>query len=383
MEVQNVTVWSPFTFLIPRLTGHDAKRYTGNTFLHQMIATGLVATALAIVGGVAVIVHGVSSLAMVTLMLSVTCIPFLTREYTRRVCFAKFEMRDVLLIDTVVAIVQLSALFALSKVHPLSPVSVYAIIGGATCLVVTVWLFRSRNAFAPTRSEVKADWQRNWSLGKWFLGGNLSLLAGTQVYPWALSVFHGTSATGALGAGDGIVNLARAGLMAAQNILGPITAHAYARGGATLVRKIVVWTTVFLGLGTALFCLVVFLHGEHLMTLLYGKKFAGLGPLISLMSLNMLCLALTVGPSYALSAMDRPDINFRINLVVLVLSCTVGIWLVKAYGPIGAAMGLVVSNGVATVVRHVVFFHLFGTRRITSEASLVPPSDIVAAGEIA
>jgi O-antigen/teichoic acid export membrane protein len=358
MEVENVTIWAPLTVLIPRLKKDAQTRYIRSTFVHQCVITGIVAIIMAVAGSILFNHERAQELARVMLMLACAIFPILLREYARRVGFARLDMRTVLAMDIIVASIQLVALWTLAHMRGISLESVYAVIGIAALFGIVVWGPHVRRWTTPMRSELQSDWRRNWILGKWFVSGNLTLLASTQIYPWSLSALHGTQATALLGAGDGIVNIIRAPLMAAQNILGPLTAHAYAHGDMRKVRRLVWSASTIMGIGTALFCVAIFFGGERFATLLYGSKFAGLGPLLFLMALNMLCMALTIGPSYALSAMDRPDVNVYINAVALLVSCTGGLWLVWQHGAIGAAIGLVIGNAVATILRHVIFVTL-------------------------
>src|SRR5687767_6383523 len=54
-------------------------------------------------------------------------------------------------------------------------------------------------------------------------------------------------------------------------------------------------------------------------------------------------VALSYGPSRALFALGRADIDLAVNVVTLLVFLTVGLWLAWSLGPLGAALGLLVK----------------------------------------
>ena len=191
------------------------------------------------------------------------------------------------------------------------------------------------------------------------LGGNVTLLAASQIFPWTLTTFHGAAAIGVYAAGEGIVNFIRAFMISIQNFLGPKLAHAYARGGKNALKQVVYQTTILLGLITGGCAALFALFGGSLATLVYGEKFVGLRRVVAFLAVNIFLGALTTSQSYALSTIERSDINFKINILGLLLSMTLGIVLTIQYGALGAALGLGVSNLLTAFVRQIVFARFF------------------------
>ena len=48
--------------------------------------------------------------------------------------------------------------------------------------------------------------------------------------------------------------------------------------------------------------------------------------------------------SRALFAIERADVDFVVNFAALFIMLTLGLWLVRALGPLGAALGLLVAS---------------------------------------
>jgi hypothetical protein len=54
--------------------------------------------------------------------------------------------------------------------------------------------------------------------------------------------------------------------------------------------------------------------------------------------------------------MGRPDLNFRIELARLLITFTIGLGLVKIFGLIGVAWGLLAGSITVGVIQGIVFF---------------------------
>jgi hypothetical protein len=63
--------------------------------------------------------------------------------------------------------------------------------------------------------------------------------------------------------------------------------------------------------------------------------------------------------SRALFAIERADLDFVLNFAAIAIMLTLGLWLVKTHGPLGAAIGLLVAGSVTSVLRVGAFLRLF------------------------
>jgi Na+-driven multidrug efflux pump len=62
--------------------------------------------------------------------------------------------------------------------------------------------------------------------------------------------------------------------------------------------------------------------------------------------------------SRALFAVERADLDFLVNFAALFVMVTMGFWLVRAFGPLGAAIGFLGANFVTSAVRAGAFLRL-------------------------
>jgi len=179
-----------------------------------------------------------------------------------------------------------------------------------------------------------------------------------NIYPWLLAAFHGVASTGVWAACLGVVSVGSPMLLGMQNIMGPKIAHVYAARGHRALHRLVFKITVVAAIPFSLLCLVMFVWGGRLLALLYGHQYAGNSLIVAILALNLLVSALAFSFSRALFAVDRADVDFLVNFTALFIMITVGLWLVRAYGPLGAAVGLLGANFATSAVRAAIFLRL-------------------------
>ena len=90
--------------------------------------------------------------------------------------------------------------------------------------------------------------------------------------------------------------------------------------------------------------------------------------MVAVLALNIFVLAVAFAFSRALFAIERADLDFWLNVGTVVVMATLGLWLVRKYGPLGAALGLLIANVVASTVRAAIFLRL--PLRIASPAEV-------------
>jgi O-antigen/teichoic acid export membrane protein len=116
-----------------------------------------------------------------------------------------------------------------------------------------------------------------------------------------------------------------------------------------------------------LLCLVIFIWGGQLLALFYGKQYASNKLVVVILSINLLVTAVAFPFSRALFALNRARVDFLVNFTALFMMITLGLWMVRAFGPLGAAFGLLGANFSTSAVRAAVFQKL-SDRMSRSEA---------------
>jgi O-antigen/teichoic acid export membrane protein len=356
MNIQTSLITSPFTVQSATLADPYLAQYKGSTLLHQLTLSAAATVLLVAAASATPYSRAAGELPGVLWTLAFT-IAFITlREYARQVCFATFQWHSALLLDLCVAVMQGSILLFLSRAELLTPSRAFLTIGGACGIASGAWLIKKWNTFMPAVSRAVLDMKWNWNFGKWILGASLLLTAGTQIFPWALTVFYGAQAAGLLAAAIGAMSFSNPLLIGIQNVTGPAAAHAYARAGSKELRVLILRTSAIAVTATCCFVAVMLFWGERVLVFVYGNKYSGTGILVGILALEVLPSALTSVVCHGLRAIRRPDVGCKAQLLRTVVALTLGMWLVKMFGPAGAAGGLLLGTIVATTYEASTFF---------------------------
>jgi O-antigen/teichoic acid export membrane protein len=222
-------------------------------------------------------------------------------------------------------------------------------------LAALACLIKTRKGFTLRLGEAMLDLRHNWAVGKWIFASGLLWNLSMNLYPWFLTAFHGAASTGVWAACVGIVAIVNPLQLGVSNVVDPMIAHSFAEGGRSALRRFAFKASLVSSVLMIPFCMILMAFGGLLMALLYGSKYAGNGMVVSVLAVNVLVSAAAFAYPRALFALGRADVEFMINSGALFVLLTLGIWLTRAWGPLGAAYGLLIANVAAQVPKAVIF----------------------------
>jgi O-antigen/teichoic acid export membrane protein len=353
--IQQALILSPYIVFSARRPGDGLRRYTGSSLIHQLGLCIVATLVLALAGFILSFVKNSQRLDEIIWALAIVMPLILLREFARQVSFARLQVGVALLLDSGVFVVQTGGLLILVHFGTLSSSRAYWLIGGACGVASLVWLFWSRHAFAFSLDHVLPDLQQNWRLARWLFGSTIARAGSSQMYPWILTAFHGAAATGVFAACRGILFFANPFLIGLQNFLGPKFAHEFHKNGSDGLHRATVRVVLVIAAVMGIFCLAMLLFGGSILKIVYGEKYAGYGVIIAVLALVQLVSAVNAPLTSSLMTMERTDVEFKSSLAALVVILTIGIWLVRGYGPLGVAFGLLSASLVGLTFGWVVF----------------------------
>ena len=373
--VQQSLILSPYTVFSARRNDHELRLYTGSSLMFHVGLCVLTTLCLVIAAAVLAFISGSERLGAILWVLSAVMPLILLREFARQVSFGRLEAGLALLLDCCVFLVQFGGLLLLAHFGALSSSRAYWLIGGACGVTSLVWLFWSRHAFAFSLDQLVPDLQKNWRLARWLVASSVAFAGSSQMYPWILTAFHGAAATGIFAACRGVLFSANPFLLGLQNFLGPKFAHEVHKNGSDGLYRATVRAVLVIAAVMGVFCLVMLLFGGSILKIVYGEKYAGYGVVIAVLALAQLVSAVNAPLTSSLMAMERTDVEFKCSLAAMVVMPTIGMWLVKFYGPLGAGYGLLAGAVASTAYGWILFNRQHRVDSTSSNANALPVGD--------
>jgi O-antigen/teichoic acid export membrane protein len=346
--VQNAVIVAPYTVFWSGKTAQRLPLFAGSVLVHQIGLTAL--TTLAVVALVPWLASKELPAPVIWTLAAV--LPLLQwREFARYFELAHVRSAAALMLDAMASLPQIALLACLAWMGRLSVVGTYTILGATSLAVCLGWAWSRRRMFPIRGGRVAADWRQNWIFSRWVLASQLVGYVGPFVIPWLLAIVHGAAATGMLAAANQVVGLANTFVVGLANARCPQAAQAFNTGGAAALRRVLRMTTWLFAGPLALFCVLMFAGGNGLVVLLFGAKFAGCAPVISVLSLTLLVSSMGVAAGNGLWAIHRPHENFAGDLVTLVVTVAALVPLVHPLGVLGAALAGLAGTTAGTAVR--------------------------------
>jgi O-antigen/teichoic acid export membrane protein len=292
-----------------------------------------------------------SKLAPVMMALAIAAPLLLFKEMFRRVCFAQLKVRSAVVIDFAIGVLQVVLLATLARRHELSATRGLLVIAASCMLLLCGWLLRYRGDLIFSASEMRGALIQNWHLGRWIFGSQILWALSLYSYPWLVSGMHGVDAAGVWAACFGINALGNPLLLGLQNYIEPRISHAFAVGGIAQMRNLAWKASGVLGGSMLLFSLAMLAAGNRVAVLLYGPKYEGNGLTIFLITLSFAIGTAAFALSCGFFAADRGSLDVRISWIFPLSACVCGFPLIRLYGPLGAAMSLLIGYTIASTLR--------------------------------
>jgi len=355
IELQNRLLSIPYTYFWPRLKQSIKSKYTGSIYIHQFFLSINAILALLFIGPYITNLLGLEKLTPVLRTLAAVIFFVLVKEHLRKLLLAQLSMFRAFILDSCVAVLQIGGLLIILKLGMLSSTSTFFVMGLVSTIITLPLILTMRKSIVPSRNRVLPDLRRNWVYGKWLLFGSIFYFASTNLYHWILASSSGASATGILAACLSVIFLANPIVLGFANFVGPAAVHVLTENGIQALRAFIRKAVIFLTITMGLFSFAIFIFGETLLVSIYGEKYNGYGFMLAILMISFFIATVTSLYDLALCALGRADANFKFNLVALLTTISLGFWLVRHFGLIGAAYGILSSNALASIVRYFIY----------------------------
>ena len=346
--IQEQLICAPYMVYCHRQPPAEAGRYAASALVHHVALSWPVFLLIVLAGWSGL---GPEEARGVWLAVGFGGPLILLRECVRQMALAHLRLGQALLLDGLACVLQLGLLGVAAACGQLTVRGTLVILALAAGLPAIGWVLSAARWLKPSLQGACSDLVLNWQFGRWALASHLLAAMTPYLMPWAVAWSHGTAETGLWGAANTLVGLSNIFLMGLCNSLGPRAAQAYAAGGATELQAVLRRTAALFGATLGGLCLAAWVCGEWVAVALLGPQFAGIGPLVGLLSVSVLVNSLGVVAGNGLWAMDRPRASFLADAAALGVVLVTTVWWVPTGGPLGAAAATLAGTSVDAVVR--------------------------------
>ena len=364
---QQQLVSTPYTIYHHRQSESDMPGYRGSCLMNEFgfICLTVICLGLMIIAVRAGWVY--SAEVLQTLLVLLFFVPaILMREVVRHYCFTHSKNGSVFGIDVAISVLQIGGLLAFGYFGILSGATGWVAVGIACLLTIGFWYFRSGPAIEFQPQRYTKDWKLNWTFGKWAVAGQLvgSLplillpLLLTADEPSAATGTTSASATGTEGTGYfgicvtlmGVANIFNTGML---NFLTPKSAKVYVQYGSAGLRQLMsrMYLLFFVAVGG--FALAMALFGEWIVVALLGDKYIGLQLVLTLMAISKLLEGFSHTASGGLFAMERIKENFWVDVILMFITVTAAVLLIRPLGVLGAAWTTLIGAATSAILRSI------------------------------
>ncbi len=220
--------------------------------------------------------------------------------------------------------------------------------GAGAAVAAAAGFLQSRVTPAAARTSVRWWKMRAWKLGRWLAAESMVYTITSQVVVFLLVGVVGTRALGGFRAVQAMFGpltllipaVALPGLPAVSRTLA-VSAHRAFRLSLSIGALTIVLTGCYLALAVAL--------GERLLGSVFGSSFRSFGALIIPIGVGQILIAGTTGLALLLKAQARGKAILAARVVGSVSSLVLVLPLAATYGIIGAAWGMALAGGIASV----------------------------------
>lgn len=373
LAMQEALVSRPYTIQLHRPLGTKAEHAFNALALSVLIGV-LLTVVFGALALLLTVFYAESGLIQIVWALA-AALPFvLLREFGRRFAFAHLDSFVAVKIDFATAILMVGAIGALGMAGELSAAKAIIAVGAACALPMLAWLYTARARFAWSVRKLGPALRQSWSLGKWFLSGQLAVQAQGYIVPWLALVLAGAASTGVYAACASVVAFANPLIYGGCNVLTPKYVALLKESSVSTLRRRVVCGSLLIGAAMAAFSILVLIFGDWVMRILYqGAEYTGHTEILGILSVAALVAVVGVPASLALAAAEHARTHASIKVVGAILTVLLVSALLPEWGIRGVTYGILVAEAIVSVAQWMAFVMLVrgprGSRRIPTPSA--------------
>jgi O-antigen/teichoic acid export membrane protein len=345
MSLQRSLLVSPF--IVIRSTFDE----TQNHAMRSSIAWS--AAAIAIGSSAVCILVGLVLSLPITLALAAAIVTGLLRDFVRRMSMADYQLIGVLVIDAVVAILQLAGLVYLSQTATpgLSAVTALWCCAGVWGVVGGIGVMCSWASYNSGQPDLRNNVARLWPIGRWVsLTQVISTLQAFAI-PWVMAFAHSIELAGVYAACWTMVGVISPAIEGICNLLEPALATAAGQHRPREFNGLLRFVTFIFGILMGGLVLLAYFGGEFALAWSYGESFVTYHGILVLLTLAAAIGNIAIPANKALIQLGYAYANSVTSAMTLVIAISLAVVGLQVIGVAGPALALVLGNAIGFLLR--------------------------------
>jgi O-antigen/teichoic acid export membrane protein len=334
---QAAIICTPYVVQSPSKSTGERDVHLGNSISLQVFIAGLIAVTVLVLAYV-LPSHWIGDLPRSMIPPFAAAYFFiLVREFLRQVLLADLDVARNLLFGGAVHLSLMAVLVVLAGGERLDARTAFVAIAGCSAVPSLGILWHKRRHIRPRMGQMASQLADNWRIGRWLAAQAAITIVSGPVYSWALMSFHGAASVALMGACILPVSILSPVVQALNAFLLPKASHA-AQAGRASIKRLVLLSSFFVGVGFIIFPLLLGCFSDTIMTALFAGKYSPSGCLVFLFALWPY-IVMTFTPFNAgLIARGATYVTFKSEMISLVLTISVGLPLTFYLGVWGVAI---------------------------------------------
>ncbi len=337
-SIQDGVIVQPLNVYGAGMDEEGFKRYATSTSILQIILATGTALAVAICGWIVTSLG--NDIAGPTLYsLWFAFLGWQLQEYVRRMLYTRGSVLNAVINTILANFARLALMFYWSKHNTLSGIAgLDAIAWGAiAALIPGLWFTRAY--WTRDYLNLSETWQRNWSFGRWMMGGTIANWVSVEFYPVLTAGMISFAAAGAYRALQNLVAPIHALLRATDTFFTPRASKVYSQSGEKALTRVLFLVYAVTGVPILGFLAAAILFPEQLLHLFYGDTYLPYSAGMMLMAVFYALWFFYFPLQMALKAARVSRPIFVANLSAILLMFTVGILMIQRWGVYGTIAG--------------------------------------------
>ncbi len=359
LAVQDAAITRPYTIQLHAPIG-SARGHLLASFRLSLALAGVISLAV-LVFSIFLVVKGRPSDGQIAIALALALPGAMLREFGRRVSFAHERSLEALMIDAPAVCIGLVGIVMLGLTGHLSAATGLLVLAATNFTAGACWIMAKGLVCANEKVETTPVAVASWAMGRWLIVNQIAIQVQGYTTQWFALIFLGVHATGVLAASLSIIAFANPILFGLFNIMIPKSARVFRQSGNQgVLKRALRDSAVLVGL-MFVFCIVITVFGQQIMSALYPKT----GDTWHL--LIVLAVSAMLASAGAPAAIALASANKAANLALVagfaaLFNLAIVVVLMPIGGLLGAAYGTLLAELVGTAGRWIALYRAVGFR---------------------